>query len=116
MESMMRAQAGSDYHEVYARSLRDPEGFWADAAADIDWYQPAKRIFDPQAGIYGRWFVGATCNTCFNAVDRHVAAGRGQQAALIYDSPLTATKCTFTYTELLVEVKTLAAILRDFGV
>ena len=70
-----------------SRALRDPEGFWAEAAQEIDWYSPAKSVFDGGAGVYGRWFVGATCNTCYNAIDRHVAAGRANQTALIYDSP-----------------------------
>ncbi len=112
----MEVRIGSRYHEVYARSRRDPEGFWAEAARDIDWYEPAKKVFDPNAGVYGHWFVGATCNTCFNAVDRHVAGGRGAQPALIYDSPVTGSKRTFTYAELLAEVGALAAILKEFGV
>jgi len=112
----MTARTASRYAEAYQRSCRDPEGFWADAAADIDWIRPADKVFDPQAGIYGRWFVGALCNTCFNAVDRHVAGGRGDQAALIYDSPVTATKRTFTYAELQHEVAVLAAVLKDLGV
>ena len=62
---------------LYARSLRDPEGFWGEAAEAIDWIEKPKKIFDKAAGIYGRWFVGGVCNTCFNAVDRHVKAGRG---------------------------------------
>jgi propionyl-CoA synthetase len=106
----------SRYHDLYARSLHDPEGFWGDAAQAIDWYEPAKKVFDPNAGIYGRWFVGASCNTCHNALDRHVAGGRGAQAALIYDSPVTNAKRSFTYAELLAEVKTFAAVLRDLGV
>jgi propionyl-CoA synthetase len=106
----------SKYHDIYARSLRDPEGFWGEAAKEIDWYQPAKSVFDGGAGIYGRWFVGATCNTCFNAVDRHVAAGRGNQAAILYDSPVTGNKRAVTYTELLAEVATLAAVFEDFGI
>src|SRR5215216_2557564 len=106
----------SRYHEVYAQSKRDPEGFWGEAAAEIDWYEPPQKIFDAAAGVYGRWFVGASCNTCFNALDRHVLSGRGEQAALIYDSPMTGTKVTFTYEQLLTKVKTLAAILQDFGV
>ncbi|MEA2985875.1 MAG: propionyl-CoA synthetase [Alphaproteobacteria bacterium] len=106
----------SRYQEVYARASRDPEGFWGEAAADIDWYEPAKKIFDPSAGVYGRWFVGASCNTCFNALDRHVLRGRGKQAALIYDSPMTGAKAAFTYEQLLAEVKTLASIMQDFGV
>jgi propionyl-CoA synthetase len=112
----MEARTGSRYHEVYRHWQRDPEGFWAEAAREIDWYEPATKVFDADAGVYGRWFVGATCNTCHNAVDRHVAAGRGAQAAIIYDSPVTATKRTISYAELLAEVSTLAAILRDFGV
>src|SRR6201993_5410738 len=86
-ETAMDARS-SRYHEVYARWQRDPEGFWGEAAQDIDWYTPPQRVFDPDAGIYGRWFVGGVCNTCFNALDRHVNAGRGEQPAIIYDSPL----------------------------
>ena len=65
----------SRYQEVYARSLRDPQGFWGEAAQAIDWIEQPKRIFDPSAGVYGRWFVDGVCNTCWNAVDRHVLAG-----------------------------------------
>ena len=106
----------SRYHEVYARALRDPEGFWAEAAQAIDWYEPAKKVFDQDAGVYGRWFTGASCNTCYNAIDRHVERGRGAQAAIIYDSPVTQTKRVISYAELLREVSTLAAMLQDFGV
>jgi propionyl-CoA synthetase len=106
----------SRYHDIYARSMRDPEGFWGEAAQAIDWYEPAQKVFDKDAGVYGRWFTGASCNTCYNAIDRHVARGRAAQAAIIYDSPVTNTKRTITYAELLKEVETLAAVLRDFGV
>src|SRR6476469_5485777 len=106
----------SRYHEIYARSLADPEGFWGEAAAAIDWYEPAKRVFDKDAGVYGRWFTGAVCNTCYNAIDRHVERGRGNQPAIIYDSPVTNTKRAITYAELQREVSTLAAVLADFGV
>jgi propionyl-CoA synthetase len=106
----------SRYHEVYARSMRDPEGFWGEAARAIDWYEPAKKVFDKDAGVYGRWFTGASCNTCYNAIDRHVERGRADQPAIIYDSPVTGTKRVITYAELLREVQTLAAILQDFGV
>src|SRR5690242_7129698 len=106
----------SRYHEVYARSLADPEGFWGEAAQAIDWYEPAKRVFDKDAGVYGRWFTGAVCNTCYNAIDRHVERGRGEQAAIIYDSPVTNVKRAITYAELQKEVATLAAVLADFGV
>jgi propionyl-CoA synthetase len=106
----------SRYHEVYARWQRDPEGFWAEAAADIDWFEKPKATFDPKAGIYGRWFPGGVCNTCFNAVDRHVDAGRGDQAAIVYDSPLAGTKRTLTYHRLMTETQVLASMLRDLGV
>src|SRR6188472_3453813 len=69
----MNIQNTSRYHEVHARSLRDPEGFWAEAAREIDWIEPAKKVFDPAMGLYGRWFAGAVVNTCYNALDRHVA-------------------------------------------
>ena len=114
--SLPCASGTSRYHEVYARWQRDPLGFWSEAAREIDWYEPAKTVFDPNAGVYGRWFVGASCNTCWNAVDRHVMKGRGAQAALIYDSPVTATKQTFSYARLLSEVSVLGAVLKDFGV
>jgi propionyl-CoA synthetase len=106
----------SRYAQVYARAMNDPEGFWGEAARAIDWIKPPTKIFDKNAGVYGRWFVDGTCNTCWNTLDRHVDAGRGQQAALIYDSPVTGTKKSFSYAELLDEVRTLAAVLRDFGV
>ncbi len=106
----------SRYHEVYARWQRDPQGFWGEAAQAIDWIEPPKQVFDPDAGVYGRWFAGGVCNTCWNAVDRHVMQGRGEQAAIIYDSPLSGQKRTLTYYRLQVETQVLAAILRNFGV
>src|SRR6201996_5349471 len=112
----MNSQDSSRYHEVHARSLRDPEGFWGEAAAEIDWIEPAKKIFDPTIGLYGRWFAGAVVNTCYNALDRHVANGRADQVALIHDSPLAGSVTTLTYAQMLREVQTLAAIMQDFGV
>jgi propionyl-CoA synthetase len=106
----------SRYHEVYARAQRDPHGFWGEAAQAIDWYEAPRTIFDPKAGIYGRWFTDGVTNTCHNAVDRHVAAGRDAQTAIIYDSPVTGTKRGISYAELLGEVKAFAAVLRDCGV
>jgi propionyl-CoA synthetase len=106
----------SRYHEIYARWQRDPQGFWAEAAADIDWFEKPRTAFDPKAGIYGRWFPGGVCNTCFNAVDRHVNAGRGEQAAIIYDSPLAGVTRTISYHRLMTETQVLGAMLRDLGV
>src|SRR3981189_2806870 len=79
----MKNQDKSRYHQVHARSLAAPEGFWAEAARDIDWIEPAKKIFDPNLGPYGRWFTGAVVNTCYNALDRQGAAGRAAQVAPI---------------------------------
>ena len=84
--------SASQYHDVYQRALRDPIAFWGEAAQAIDWYEKPAKVFDPSAGVYGRWYVGAVCNTCFNAVDRHVLRGRGAQAAVIYDSPVTGRR------------------------
>jgi len=106
----------SRYHEVYRRALRDPEGFWGEAARAIDWIEPPKQVFDPGAGVYGRWFVGGVVNTCWNAVDRHVEVGHSDRTAIIYDSPVTGTKRKISYGELLVEVSTFAGVLREFGV
>ena len=104
------------YGEIYRRWQADPEGFWAEAALAIDWISPPQRIFDASQGAYGRWFPDATCNTCFNALDRHVRDGRGEQPALIHDSPVTGTKAVFSYAQMLDEVGALAAVLQDLGV
>ncbi|MEJ6402662.1 propionyl-CoA synthetase [Yoonia sp. 2307UL14-13] len=106
----------SQYEEIYASWQENAEGFWAEAAKDIDWFTPAAQVFNPDSGAYGRWFDGATCNTCHNCVDRHVAAGHGDRTALIYDSPVTDKVGSYTFTELQQEVGALASVLRDLGV
>ena len=106
----------SRYHEVYAAWRADPEGFWADAAREIDWINIWDKVFDPYAGAYGRWFTGAECNTAYNCLDRHVLRGRGRQKALIYDSPVTRTTKAWTYQDLTHEVATLGAVLADLGI
>ena len=106
----------SRYHELYAAWQHDPEGFWADAARAIDWHRPFDKVFDPDRGVYGRWFAGATCNTCHNALDRHVAGGRADQLALIHDSAMTGKVRKFTFAELQHEVVALASALRNQGV
>ena len=105
----------SEYRKVYDGWKADPEGFWAKAAAEIDCIKPWDKVFDRVDGL-DRWFVGAECNTCWNAVDRHVKAGRGQQAAVIHDSAITGTKQTFTYAQLQDEVALLGAVLAKLGV
>jgi propionyl-CoA synthetase len=104
------------YAETYARWQDDPIGFWAEAAKAITWSQPWHAAFNPDHGVYGRWFTGAECNTCYNALDRHVEGGRGGQTAIIYDSPVTGAKRHITYGELLDTVATFAAVLADNGI
>ena len=106
----------SRYHEVYQSWQSDPQAFWAEAAKEIDWIKPPQVIFDEKAGVYGHWFPDGTLNTSYNALDRHVNNGRAEQAALIYDSPVTGMKRTYTYAQLLAEVNAVASILKDFGV
>ena len=106
----------SQYQDVYRFWKDHPLDFWAEAAKQVDWIKPPQTVFDEKAGVYGRWFPDGTLNTCYNALDRHVKNGRAEQAALIYDSPVTGIKRTYTYAELLGEVNALAAVLKDFGV
>jgi propionyl-CoA synthetase len=106
----------ADYRDTYARSIADPEGFWRDAAQAIDWTRSPRRILDDDRPPFYRWYPDAELNTCFNAVDRHVAAGRGAQAALVYDSPVTGTVRSYSYQELLDEVARFAGALRRLGV
>lgn len=110
------ARPTEGYRETYASWQADPDAYWLEIAEGIDWIKPPQKAFDASAGIYGRWFPDATCNTCFNALDRHVRDGRGDQVALIYDSPVTGTKAKYTYAQMLEEVATLAAVLQDLGV
>ncbi|MEL7547043.1 MAG: propionyl-CoA synthetase [Pseudomonadota bacterium] len=104
------------YSDIYQSWKDDPEAFWGEAATAIHWNKPPAQVFDPTSGVYGRWFVDGECNTCYNCVDRHVEAGRGDQAALIYDSPVTGQKRTYTYSELLEQVSDTAAGLQTLGV
>ncbi|MFO7249379.1 MAG: propionyl-CoA synthetase [Actinomycetes bacterium] len=104
------------YQDTYRRSLTDPEGFWLEAAAAIDWERPPARALDDGRPPFYRWFSGATLNTCHNALDRHVAAGHGERTALIYDSAYTGTKAAFSYAELRDEVARFAGVLRGLGV
>ena len=104
------------YAEVFHRSLADPDGFWGEAAREIDWYREPSTVLDASNPSFSHWFPDGVLNTCFNALDRHVRDGRGSQAALIYDSPVTGTQRTYTYTELLDEVARFAGVLRSLGV
>jgi propionyl-CoA synthetase len=104
------------FDEMYRRSLDDPEQFWAEAAAEIDWDEPWERVLDDSKAPFYRWFAGGRLNSCHNALDRHVEGGRADQLALIYDSPFTATTATFTYRELRDAVAGFAGALVAEGV
>ena len=107
----------SGYHDVYAAWKKDPEAFWANAAKDVSWYKLWDKVLDPYAGLYGRWFAGAECNTAYNCLDRHVEARprradgadlrqpRHRHEAQLSPTPSCATRSP-----------TLAGVLRDLGV
>lgn len=104
------------YEATRARWAADEEAYWMEAAAGLDWARPPSRAFFAGQGSYGLWFADGRLNTCHNALDRHVIAGRGGDTALIYDSPVTGTKARFTYAELLARVEKLAGALAARGV
>jgi propionyl-CoA synthetase len=104
------------YDEIFSASVADPESFWLDAARAIDWTAAPTRALDTSRPPFYRWFPDGELNVCHNALDRHVAAGRGDQTALIYDSPVTGTVSRYTYAELLDEVARFAGVLSGLGV
>ncbi|HEX2941066.1 MAG TPA: AMP-binding protein, partial [Rhodopila sp.] len=104
------------YDAAYGAWQRDPEAWWQGEAQGITWDKPWDKVFDPGLGAFGQWFAGGMLNTCFNCLDRHVAAGRGDQTALIYDSPMTGTVQHFTYAEMLTRTAKLAGALAAMGV
>ncbi|MFP6749540.1 MAG: propionyl-CoA synthetase [Alphaproteobacteria bacterium] len=104
------------YDETYGAWRRDPEAFWAEAAGDVHWIKTWDKVLDDSRPPFYRWFTGAQTNTCYNAVDRHVEAGRGDQAAIIYDSPITNSMATISYRELQARVAQCAGMLRGLGV
>ena len=106
----------ASYAEVYARSLADPQGFWAEQASNIPWMTAPQTILDQDANGVWRWFSDGVMNTCYVALDQHVAQGRGDQTALIYDSPVTATTEHFSYSQLLHKTATIAGGLSELGV
>ena len=103
------------YGSVHRRSLEDPEGFWSEAAAALDWTRPWTSVLDDGAEPSVRWFPGGMLNTCFNAVDRHVAAGRGEQTAIIHDSPVTGSVRKISFAELKSLVARFAGALVQHG-
>jgi propionyl-CoA synthetase len=116
MHSQIEDRVLGRYTDAFRRSLSDPEGFWGKAAKGIDWYREPEAVLDRSNPPFYRWFTGGSLNTCFNALDRHVEAGRGDQAALVYDSPVTGTRRTFSYRQLLEEVARFGGVLAGLGV
>jgi len=103
------------YADVYSRSINDPDSFWGEAANDVFWYRKPQQVLDRKAGVYGRWFAGGLTNTCYNAVDLHVDNGHGDQAALIYDSPLAGVVRTYSFRQLRDEIAKFAGALVSLG-
>jgi propionyl-CoA synthetase len=110
------AEKATGWAEAHARSLADAAGFWSEAAAGIDWIKPWDTVLDDSNPPYYRWFKGGVLNTCYNALDRHVERGRGEQAALIYDSPVTNSVRMFSYRQLRDDVARFAGALAAAGV
>jgi propionyl-CoA synthetase len=104
------------YQAAYDRSIKDPDSFWGEAAADIHWNKRWDKVLDGNNEPFYRWFVGGQMNTCYNALDYHIEKGRGSQTALIYDSPVTDTIKRFTYTQLRDLVARFAGVLKNQGV
>lgn len=104
------------YRVAYDESITDPEAFWGQQAALINWIRRPRQVLDRSRPPFYRWYPDATLNTCFNALDRHVAAGHGDRTALIYDSAVTGAKKQFTYADLLADVAAFAGVLNAHGV
>ncbi len=104
------------YREVYAAWQQDPEAFWMEAAKAVDWIEPPSRALDASKAPFYRWFADGVCNTCWNAVDRHVEAGHGNRTAIVYDSPVTGQKAEISYAELQDLVSRLGGALAARGV
>jgi propionyl-CoA synthetase len=105
-----------DYKQAFRESLESPETFWGRAAEEITWYRKWDRVLDVSDLPFARWFLGGLLNTCYNALDRHLKGGLGQQPALIYDSPVTNTVHTYTYAQLTDRVSRIAGVLTSLGV
>src|SRR3954451_2342927 len=99
------------YRSIYRRSLEQPEDFWAEAASALHWDKPWDRVLDAERAPFYSWFKGGRLNTCYNGVDRHVATGRGSQAAIIHDSPVTGSQRTISYAGLQDQVARLAGAM-----
>ena len=104
------------YKEIYQRASEKPQEFWAQAAEDLIWQKKWQKVLDDKNAPFNTWFAGGKINTCYNALDRHVEAGSSDRVALIYDSPLAATKEKITYLELRDRVAAFSGVLKKYGV
>lgn len=104
------------YLETYRKSIENPEEFWAEASEQITWFKRWDKVLDDSKKPFYRWFTGGELNTCYNAIDRHVSSGRGNQIALIYDSPVTKQIKKYTYKEMLDKVSVFAGALKREGI
>jgi propionyl-CoA synthetase len=114
--SLTKGLITMSYQQEYKHSIESPEKFWAEKAADLAWFKPPSSILSTDENGMAQWFADGEMNTCYMALDHHVKNGRGDQLALIYDSPVTASKSRFTYQELLDNVATFAGVLKQYGV
>lgn len=114
--SVLGAGPSGSYEELHRRSLTEPEAFWDEVGRGVEWHTPYHTVLDDTERPFTRWYVGGEINTCHNAVDRHVAAGRGDQLAVIHDSPVTGSLTTLTYAQLQDAVARLAGGLARLGV
>jgi len=104
------------YDDAFQRSINDPEGFWGEAAENCHWYKRWDKVLDRSREPFFKWFTGGEINTCYNALDHHIDKGRGEQNALIYDSPVTGTIETYTFNQLRDQVAKFAGLLSSKGV
>ena len=104
------------YEAAFEQSINDPDGFWAKAAEDCHWYKRWDKVLDDSNKPFYRWFTGGEINTCYNALDYHIDQGRGDQLALIYDSPVTDTIKKYTFNQMRDEVAKFAGVLKAQGV
>jgi propionyl-CoA synthetase len=112
----VQGDAMADYATTYRRALEHPEGFWAEQAGLVDWIRRPRRVLDADRPPFYRWYPDGTLNTCYNALDRHVAAGHADRPALVHDSPVTGATRTWSYAQLLEEVAAFAGALEQLGV